>query len=281
VVNTNKPTWNQTFVYNNISPAELRTGNRVLEVTIWDYDRFGSNEFLGEVLLDLANIAVKRDDSEGLWHTLNLHQNAGGQLTTVPPICHTPGLMRSGVQSGMYLENDPNMGYAPQTAHPGGLHTHFSPPASLARVSPQDSDPWSDPIYHAGQPYSNRRSGQLPANQHGGSHSTMYPRGNSRSATATPTGSPKRRLPQIPGQVLPGVLLKSPGVDYSEEGGLKVGYQVGYNLLWEACPNRPIIPPMMGVLIMGKCTNKIEAKVYIPPQEVVVWVTTVDTVILK
>ena len=92
VVNTNKPTWNQTFVYNNISPAELRTGNRVLEVTIWDYDRFGSNEFLGEVLLDLANIAVKRDDSEGLWHTLNLHQNAGGQLTTVPPICHTPGL---------------------------------------------------------------------------------------------------------------------------------------------------------------------------------------------
>ena len=28
----------------------------------------------------------------------------------------------------------------------------------------------------------------------------MYPRGNSRSATATPTGSPKRRLPQIPGQ---------------------------------------------------------------------------------
>ena len=32
---------------------------------------------------------------------------------------------------------------------------------------------------------------------------SMYPRGNSRSATATPTGSPKRRLPQIPGQGLP------------------------------------------------------------------------------
>ena len=29
---------------------------------------------------------------------------------------------------------------------------------------------------------------------------SIYPRGNSRSATATPTGSPKRRLPQIPGQ---------------------------------------------------------------------------------
>ena len=34
----------------------------------------------------------------------------------------------------------------------------------------------------------------------GGAGSAMYPRGNSRSATATPTGSPKRRLPQIPGQ---------------------------------------------------------------------------------
>ena len=94
MVNTNKPTWNQTFVYNNIRPAELRTGNRVLEVTVWDYDRFGSNEFLGEILLDLTNIAVKRDE-EPLWHTLNLHQNAGGDLTTVPPICPTPGLMVS------------------------------------------------------------------------------------------------------------------------------------------------------------------------------------------
>ena len=94
MVNTNKPTWNQTFVYNNIRPGELRTGNRVLEVTVWDYDRFGSNEFLGEILLDLTNIAVKRDE-EPLWHPLNLHQNAGGDLTTVPPICPTPGLMVS------------------------------------------------------------------------------------------------------------------------------------------------------------------------------------------
>ena len=59
----------------------------------------------------------------------------------------------------MYLESDP-MGYGPQMQpHPGGIHhtTHLSPPASLARVSPQDSDPLSDPIYHDGrQPYSYR-----------------------------------------------------------------------------------------------------------------------------
>ena len=95
MVNTNKPTWNQTFVYNGIRPADLRSGTRVLEVTVWDYDRFGSNEFLGEVLIDLANIASIQHDEEALWHTLNLHQNAGGELTTVPPICPTPGLMVS------------------------------------------------------------------------------------------------------------------------------------------------------------------------------------------
>ena len=61
---------------------------------MWDYDRFGSNEFLGEVLLDLSNINVANDE-EPLWHLLNLHQNAGGELTTVPPICPTPGLMVS------------------------------------------------------------------------------------------------------------------------------------------------------------------------------------------
>ena len=89
MVNSNQPSWNQTFVYSGIRPADLRS--RILEVTVWDYDRFGSNEFLGEVLLDLSNINAETE--EPLWHLLNLHQNAGGELTTVPPICPTPGLM--------------------------------------------------------------------------------------------------------------------------------------------------------------------------------------------
>ena len=56
----------------------------------------------------------------------------------------------------MYLENDP-MGYGPNVHPAAGLHhTHLSPPASLARVSPQDSDPLSDPIYHDRAPYSYR-----------------------------------------------------------------------------------------------------------------------------
>ena len=62
----------------------------------------------------------------------------------------------------MYLENDPMGGvggYGPATPHPGAVvhhTTHLSPPASLARVSPQDSDPLSDPLYHDRAPYSYR-----------------------------------------------------------------------------------------------------------------------------
>lgn len=38
--------WNQSFVYAPVKPSELRS--RILEVTVWDYDRFGANEFLGK-----------------------------------------------------------------------------------------------------------------------------------------------------------------------------------------------------------------------------------------
>ena len=46
LANNNNPRWNQSFVYSPIRRAELRS--RVLEVTVWDYDRFGANEFLGK-----------------------------------------------------------------------------------------------------------------------------------------------------------------------------------------------------------------------------------------
>ncbi|XP_055509487.1 protein piccolo isoform X2 [Leucoraja erinacea] len=47
------PEWNQTVIYKNISMDQLK--KKTLEVTVWDYDRISSNDFLGEVLIDLAN----------------------------------------------------------------------------------------------------------------------------------------------------------------------------------------------------------------------------------
>ncbi|XP_077990768.1 regulating synaptic membrane exocytosis protein 2-like [Glandiceps talaboti] len=64
VAKSNNPKWNQTFIY------DLKRENfngTTLEVTIWDFDRFGVNEFLGEVLVDLDSAAL---DDEPHWYIL-------------------------------------------------------------------------------------------------------------------------------------------------------------------------------------------------------------------
>ena len=90
MINTCGPTWNQSFVYSPLRAVDLRT--RVLEVTVWDYDRYGANEFLGEVTIDLngavggqrqAEAAAERaaavwaataEEQQPLWHALNTYQ---------------------------------------------------------------------------------------------------------------------------------------------------------------------------------------------------------------
>ncbi|XP_052859648.1 uncharacterized protein LOC128266899 [Anopheles cruzii] len=73
---TNSPIWNYTFVYEDVSLAEL--SERALELTIWDHDRLASNEFLGGVRFSLGNgkhngRAVEWMDSTG--KELSLWQN--------------------------------------------------------------------------------------------------------------------------------------------------------------------------------------------------------------
>ncbi|KAM6437844.1 protein piccolo-like [Liasis olivaceus] len=47
------PEWNQTVIYKSIFMEQLK--KKTLEVTVWDYDRFSSNDFLGEVLIELSS----------------------------------------------------------------------------------------------------------------------------------------------------------------------------------------------------------------------------------
>lgn len=42
---------------------------------MWDYDRFGANEFLGEVCLDLGSMLAATQDEDPVWHALSLGQN--------------------------------------------------------------------------------------------------------------------------------------------------------------------------------------------------------------
>lgn len=74
LANTNHPRWNQSFVYSGVRKRDLRS--RILEVTCWDYDRFGANEFLGEVTIDLA---VSPLDEEAEWHYLSANQGRSAQ----------------------------------------------------------------------------------------------------------------------------------------------------------------------------------------------------------
>lgn len=47
VAGTLEPKWNQTFVYVPMKRAEIRAQS--LQITVYDYDRIGSGEYVGEV----------------------------------------------------------------------------------------------------------------------------------------------------------------------------------------------------------------------------------------
>lgn len=47
--------------------------NRLLEVSVWDYVRYGANDFLGELTLDLGNHPL---DDEPEWYILQPHQHS-------------------------------------------------------------------------------------------------------------------------------------------------------------------------------------------------------------
>ncbi len=71
--NTLNPQWNQSFIFSPLRPHDLR--GRALEVTVWDNDRLGANEFLGEVTLDLTDLAGQQylhENGEAAWHALNV-----------------------------------------------------------------------------------------------------------------------------------------------------------------------------------------------------------------
>jgi len=71
------PRWNQTFVY-PCRPQKF--SGRALEITVWDYDKVGSSEFIGEVVLSMAEANL---DGNGYWYPLKNHEDENDPL--VPP----------------------------------------------------------------------------------------------------------------------------------------------------------------------------------------------------
>nr|XP_033203144.1 regulating synaptic membrane exocytosis protein 2 isoform X7 [Bombus vancouverensis nearcticus] len=106
LANTNDPKWNQTFIYDGIRRPELR--KRALEVTVWDYGKYDTNDFLGEAILELATAHL---DEEPEWHPLTGH----GEHRHI----------------GYYQEPD-DMVITP-------VDCHLSPPSTTSRLSDSDT----------------------------------------------------------------------------------------------------------------------------------------------
>ncbi|KAM9705260.1 protein piccolo isoform 3-T3 [Menidia menidia] len=89
------PEWNQTVIYKNIHLEQLR--KKTLEVSVWDYDKCSSNDFLGEVLIDLSNTAQLdniprwlplKEQSEGDHHRRS-HSGQGRHGSSKPSSQHS------------------------------------------------------------------------------------------------------------------------------------------------------------------------------------------------
>ncbi|KAM9334448.1 protein piccolo [Symphorus nematophorus] len=89
------PEWNQTVIYKNILLEQLR--KKTLEVSVWDYDKCSSNDFLGEVLIDLSNTAQLdnvprwlplKEQSEGDHHRRS-HSGQGRHGSSKPSSQHS------------------------------------------------------------------------------------------------------------------------------------------------------------------------------------------------
>ncbi|CAN7946403.1 unnamed protein product, partial [Ixodes hexagonus] len=107
---TNEPRWNQRFSYSPLRKSDLI--NRALEVTVWDYDRYGANDFLGEIVLELA--------------TANLH----GEAEWYPLGTHDENLGVHYKNRNMYLDTE---GASSVTSS-----DRLSPPSTISRLSDSD-----------------------------------------------------------------------------------------------------------------------------------------------
>ncbi|CAH2989996.1 unnamed protein product [Chilo suppressalis] len=245
LANTLEPRWNQTFVYCGIRITDIK--KRTLEVTVWDLNRLGPNDFLGEVLLDLDHIVMNHEPN---WYTLKPHEEsasfsryreeeADGEHLS-PPSTSTSRLSDSDTPSECDLRRHHSLSSLASSSSPPPPHERMDmdgnrnsrremSPAGRVRAAGMSRErsggysvARSQSAAGAARPQrarskSPRRSLSPPVDRdrdtwrytgedRGGDVSRLpthayAPRFQSRSATATPTTSPKKRqLPQIPHQ---------------------------------------------------------------------------------
>uniref|UniRef100_A0A4W6CCS1 Protein piccolo n=1 Tax=Lates calcarifer TaxID=8187 RepID=A0A4W6CCS1_LATCA len=150
------PEWNQTVIYKNIHLEQLR--KKTLEVSVWDYDKCSSNDFLGEVLIDLSNTTQLdnvprwlplKEQSEGDHHRRS-HSGQGRHSSSKP----------SSRSHGIFP--DP----AKDTQVPTIEKSHSSPGTSKPSPSEGQSQSHSHGHSQHSRSHGASRSGKSTARQH-------------------------------------------------------------------------------------------------------------------
>ncbi|XP_073942920.1 rab3 interacting molecule isoform X2 [Choristoneura fumiferana] len=279
LANTLEPRWNQAFVYCGIRISDIK--KRILEVTVWDLNRYGPNDFLGEVLLDIDNIMMTHETN---WYTLKPHEDtsnfsryredeADGEHLS-PPSTSTSRLSDSDTPSECDLRRHHSLSSLASSSSPPPPHERME--TDGARCSRRDMSP-AGRVRAAGmtrdrsggysvarsqsaaagarparsRSKSPRRSLSPPADREASWRYTVCeergsearlpthayaPRFQSRSATATPTTSPKKRqLPQIPHQSAQRAARAQVSADLEERKWI-APHHIGATLTYRSTP---------------------------------------------
>ncbi|XP_059049497.1 regulating synaptic membrane exocytosis protein 2 isoform X5 [Achroia grisella] len=280
LANTLEPRWNQTFVYCGIRITDIK--KRTLEVTVWDLNRYGPNDFLGEVLLDLDNVVMNHEPN---WYNLRPHEEtanfsryreeeADGEHLS-PPSTSTSRLSDSDTPSECDLRRHHSLSSLASSSSPPPPHERMD--MDNTRSSRRDMSP-AGRIRAAGmtrersggysvarsqsaagvarpqraRSKSPRRSLSPPADRNGWRYTVgdersagdasrlpthaYAPRFQSRSATATPTTSPKKRqLPQIPHQNAQRAVRAQVSADLEERKWI-APHHIGATLTYRSTP---------------------------------------------
>uniref|UniRef100_A0A3P8QYF6 Piccolo presynaptic cytomatrix protein a n=1 Tax=Astatotilapia calliptera TaxID=8154 RepID=A0A3P8QYF6_ASTCA len=181
---TINPEWNQTVIYKNIHLEQLK--KKTLEVSVWDYDKGSSNDFLGEVLIDLSNTAQLdniprwlplKEQSEGDHHRRS-HSGQGRHSSSKPSSHRSHGIFP-----------DP----AKDTQVPSIEKSHSSPGTSKPSPSEGQSQSHSHGHSQHSRSHGASRSSKSAARQH---HQESL--NGSRGGAAIATGDAQQQSQQQP-----------------------------------------------------------------------------------
>ncbi|XP_037892983.1 uncharacterized protein LOC119639589 isoform X1 [Glossina fuscipes] len=190
LANTCEPRWGQTFIYTGFRRCDLN--GRLLEVTLWDYVRYGANDFIGEVVIDLAHHIL---DDEAEWYKLQPHQDTSYLASGAQAGCYRRNGLPTTGPGGMSISQRSHSAAPTDSYHSGGIYYRSTSPRRGSLSPPEDR--YID--YTGLSPYGTCSTVPAYCGVVGSSTTAQQQRFQSRSATATPTGSPKKRqLPQVP-----------------------------------------------------------------------------------